>query len=110
MTQLQDGEIGFATASPFDLGAVAAAVAEHLRWLHGLRREADQILAAQRTATATPEDLHRYRTIRLALAFHASPARLPDLPTSTDEVLRRRRNLIVETLLATLDQEPPVAS
>src|SRR5690242_6873380 len=110
MTQLQDGEITFAAASPLDLGAVAAAVAERLCWLHTLRREADQILAAQRATTATPQDLHRYRTIRLVLAFHASPTRLPDLPASTDDALRRRRDLVVETLLATLDQEPPVAS
>jgi hypothetical protein len=110
MTQLQDGEVAFAKACPFDREALVVEVVDMQRWIHALRCEADVILAAHRAGTATSDSLRRYGTIRLALALQASDRRLPILPESTDDVLRRRRELIVETLLGPLGDEPSLAS
>ena len=59
---------------------------------------------------ASDQEIRRYRTARLALGLHRSPAHRPALPPAVDEALRRRAELIVELLVGPEVAGPPVAS
>jgi hypothetical protein len=110
MTQLQEGEFTFARACPLNLDRLVAHVVETRRWLLALRREADAIRAAHRAGDATPMMMQHYCCIRVVLGLHEPARRLPRLPACTEDVLRRRSDLIAETMLGDLDGDPYLLS
>jgi hypothetical protein len=75
-----------------------------------LLREHDDLRLRYCAGKASDQDVHRYRTVRLALGLHRSPAHRPTLPPAIDKVLRRRAELIVALLVGPEVAEPPVAS
>ena len=111
MTELRYGELPAAPAcSPVDFSAaVSEAVARTLE-AAALRRERDELLLRYRAGGASDQEVRRYRTARLALGLHRSPAHRPALPLAVDEALRRRAELIVELLVGPEVAGPPVAS
>lgn len=110
MTELRDAGMPVAPACPVDLStAVSAAVARITR-AAALRRESAELMQLYTTGKASDQQVRRYRTIRLALGLHHSPARMPDLPASVGDVLQRRSELIVERMMGPEVAEPPVAS
>jgi hypothetical protein len=110
MAELRDVEMPVAPACPVDLSAaVSEAVARTLRTA-ALRRESVELMRLYDAGKASDQEVHRYRTIRLTLGLHHSPARMPDLPASLDDVLRHRAELIVELMMGAEAAEPPVAS
>jgi hypothetical protein len=110
MTELRDVQMPAAPACPVDLStAVSAAVARTMRTTD-LRRESAELMRLYEAGNASELEVHRFRTIRLTLGLHHSPARMPDLPAALDEVLRRRAELIVELVVGPEVAEPPVAS
>lgn len=110
MTQLQDGPIPAAPAFAVDLATAINEAVRLLLWTGSLRRDRDAIMARYRADTASEQDLHRYRTIRLALNLYDSPARRPYLPRSVDETLRRHSELIMEEMVGLEVAGPQVAS
>jgi hypothetical protein len=110
MTELRHVEMSVAPACAVDLSAaVSQAVARTMR-LAALRREGAELMQLYATGNASDQEVRRYRTIRLTLGLHHSPARMPDLPAALDDVLRRRAELIVELMMGPEVAEPPVAS
>jgi len=110
MTELRDVEMRVAPACAVDLSAaVSEAVARTMRTAE-LRREGAELMRLYDAGMASDQEVHRYRTIRLALGLHHSPARMPAFSAALDEVLRRRAELIVELVVGCEVAEPPVAS
>jgi hypothetical protein len=99
-----------AAACPVDLSAAVSAAVARIMRTAALRRESAELLQLYTAGKASDQDVRRYRTIRLALGLHHSPARMPDLPASVDDELTRRSELIVELLMGPEVAEPPVAS
>jgi hypothetical protein len=75
-----------------------------------LRRERDELMARYCAGDTSDQDLRRYRAVRLTLGLHHSSAHRPHLPSSVDDVLRRRAELLVELLIGPETADPPVAS
>lgn len=110
MTELRDVKMPVAPACPVDLAAAVSEAVRRTMKTANLRRESAELLRLYDIGEACDQDVQRYRTIRLALALHHSPARMPTLPASLDEVLRHRAELIVGLLVGSEVAEPPVAS
>jgi hypothetical protein len=110
MTELRDVNMPAAQACPVDLSAAVSDAVTRMLETTGLRRERDELMRRYRARQASDLDIRRYRTVRLALGLHHSPAHMPDLPALLDEALDRRAELTVELLVGPEVAGPPVAS
>jgi hypothetical protein len=110
MTELRDVDMPVAPAYPVDLSAAVSEAVTRVLKTASLCRERDELMRRYDARQASDLEILRYRTVRLTLCLHHSPARMPDLPASLDEALDRRAELIVELLVGPEVAGPPVAS
>jgi hypothetical protein len=111
MTELRYGELPTAPACcPVDFSAAISEAVARTMEAASLRRDHDDLRLRYCAGTASDQDVRRYRTVRLALGLHRSPAHRPALPPAVDEALRRRAELIVELLVGPEVAGPSVAS
>jgi hypothetical protein len=110
MSELREVDMPTAPACAVDLSAAVSEAVARILTTAGLCRERDDLMRRYHAGQASELDVRRYRTVRLTLGLHHSPARMPHLPTSIDEALDRRAELIVELLVGPEVAGPPVAS